>query len=554
MSLTKRCSTCDVWSQCVLTLFIHVWQVRLSHRHKDKETDRGTIGQTHTGRETDIDNQTERQTHRQRHRQTERQSETHKRQSDRETVRHRQADSQRERRRDYQTDRETVRHRKTVRQSDRQRDRHRQTASQDESPPERPAELAADGVRHRGGEHGAELQRSQLPVREALHGHAGVWWVELTEPEGHCILHGRLISDFNIGSFIVQALNTFCKYIKLKWSRFGLFCFSVTVITDMGHPDDLIMICFCVCLNSNLPDITFFVHFPSEWSPSSDIRHLDIAVIDHSLCLCHWYSEQDVRQLLTFSTFFLLVVDMWCIITECCVVACRLYHVTLWTFVLALGHFLSEAFIYKTAPLTIGVMAPLIVASEYDSLQVQEHFLIPNDLPPGYRPQKTNRRVIFIMFANDKAQCTGINIHKERQLCNFVYSMHNIHINIHSYLQHLFNARYLASQFNNMFCRGAATATQWFCIGFALSIHILIICYYRENDEIRSKFELLGDVPIYCKNHEYWTYIELMSLLSCRLRYSKHPMLPTTYCSKLSLKWPSIKITRHKTTYTSPSV
>ncbi|KPP56730.1 hypothetical protein Z043_125622, partial [Scleropages formosus] len=40
-----------------------------------------------------------------------------------------------------------------------------------------------------------------------------------------------------------------------------------------------------------------------------------------------------------------------------------LYHITLWTFVMALGHFLSEAFIYKTAPLTIGVMAPLIVAS-----------------------------------------------------------------------------------------------------------------------------------------------------------------------------------------------
>ncbi|XP_060789141.1 ergosterol biosynthetic protein 28 homolog isoform X2 [Neoarius graeffei] len=39
-----------------------------------------------------------------------------------------------------------------------------------------------------------------------------------------------------------------------------------------------------------------------------------------------------------------------------------LYHVTLWTFVLALGHFLSEAFIYKTAELTIGVIAPLFVA------------------------------------------------------------------------------------------------------------------------------------------------------------------------------------------------
>ncbi|XP_004681734.1 PREDICTED: probable ergosterol biosynthetic protein 28 [Condylura cristata] len=40
-----------------------------------------------------------------------------------------------------------------------------------------------------------------------------------------------------------------------------------------------------------------------------------------------------------------------------------LYHITLWTFLLALGHFLSELFIYRTATLTIGVLAPLIVAS-----------------------------------------------------------------------------------------------------------------------------------------------------------------------------------------------
>ena len=59
-----------------------------------------------------------------------------------------------------------------------------------------------------------------------------------------------------------------------------------------------------------------------------------------------------------------------------------------------------------------------------------------------------------------KAECTSINIHKERQWCNFVYSMHNVHININSYLQHLFNAQYLAY------------AEQCFYIGFALNMAI----------------------------------------------------------------------------------
>ncbi|KAG2457413.1 ERG28 protein, partial [Polypterus senegalus] len=62
---------------------------------------------------------------------------------------------------------------------------------------------------------------------------------------------------------------------------------------------------------------------------------------------------------------------IWTLLTSIIRCACAvdiqnktLYHITLWTFVLALGHFMSEAFIYKTAPLTIGVMAPLIVAGK----------------------------------------------------------------------------------------------------------------------------------------------------------------------------------------------
>ncbi|KAM9191076.1 ergosterol biosynthetic protein 28 homolog isoform 1-T2 [Mergus octosetaceus] len=40
-----------------------------------------------------------------------------------------------------------------------------------------------------------------------------------------------------------------------------------------------------------------------------------------------------------------------------------LYYITLFTFVVALAHFLSEVFIYHTAALTMGIMAPLMVAS-----------------------------------------------------------------------------------------------------------------------------------------------------------------------------------------------
>ncbi|KAL8599504.1 ergosterol biosynthesis protein [Nucella lapillus] len=40
-----------------------------------------------------------------------------------------------------------------------------------------------------------------------------------------------------------------------------------------------------------------------------------------------------------------------------------LYHLTFLSFILALGHFVSEVCLYNTARLTLGVCAPLIVSS-----------------------------------------------------------------------------------------------------------------------------------------------------------------------------------------------
>ncbi|XP_017522079.3 ergosterol biosynthetic protein 28 homolog isoform X1 [Manis javanica] len=53
-----------------------------------------------------------------------------------------------------------------------------------------------------------------------------------------------------------------------------------------------------------------------------------------------------------------------------------LYHVTLWTFLLALGHFLSELFVYGTAAPTIGVLAPLMVANQ-EIASTSEAFSVP---------------------------------------------------------------------------------------------------------------------------------------------------------------------------------
>lgn len=44
---------------------------------------------------------------------------------------------------------------------------------------------------------------------------------------------------------------------------------------------------------------------------------------------------------------------------------CRIYDITLMTYLLAFGHFSSELIIFRTATLNPGVISPVIVSSEY---------------------------------------------------------------------------------------------------------------------------------------------------------------------------------------------
>lgn len=68
------------------------------------------------------------------------------------------------------------------------------------------------------------------------------------------------------------------------------------------------LICETTPLRLQQQNLIHLSCFLSERTPSSDLWYLDVAVVHHSLCLCHRHPEQNVRQNLSppaYSLYFI---------------------------------------------------------------------------------------------------------------------------------------------------------------------------------------------------------------------------------------------------------
>ncbi|XP_048205916.1 ergosterol biosynthetic protein 28 homolog [Perognathus longimembris pacificus] len=87
---------------------------------------------------------------------------------------------------------------------------------------------------------------------------------------------------------------------------------------------------------------------------------------DHTFLYEKLYTGQakllNVLQAWTFGIWTLLSSVIRCL---CAIdIDKMLYHIMLWTFLFALGQFLSELFVFRNVAPTIGILAPLMVVSQ----------------------------------------------------------------------------------------------------------------------------------------------------------------------------------------------
>jgi len=99
--------------------------------------------------------------------------------------------------------------------------------------------------------------------------------------------------------------------------------------------------------------------------------------VDHSFLARHLYTGATDKTNDLAARLF----GMWTLMSALLRLSCAilitnraLYNLTLLSFVLAFVHFLSEAFLYKTAPLTVGVLAPIIVSGVSTLWMIVAHY------------------------------------------------------------------------------------------------------------------------------------------------------------------------------------
>ncbi|ESO11107.1 hypothetical protein HELRODRAFT_186263 [Helobdella robusta] len=110
--------------------------------------------------------------------------------------------------------------------------------------------------------------------------------------------------------------------------------------------------------------------------------------IDHSFLGSRLYTASPANVNNLVARLFGIWTLLAAVLRICCAICIHnqaVYHLTLLSFLLALGHFLSEIFIFNTAEVTVGILTPIIISALSTLFMiVGTCFLLKDDVKPEF--------------------------------------------------------------------------------------------------------------------------------------------------------------------------